>query len=318
MNEFASDPELERLIEALNDLTTGERAAAALIARGRKAVPALRRFLLEGRLSTVYHPRRWAVSALGGIGAVDVLLEYLGNSRRIDDPQLRFAEEPVQNAAIRELAARADANVVRFLLDLSARTMLPSLAETFGQLQCAEALPFLDRALEDDVCRPAAEDAFRAFGPKARSHLAMSAVTPRPSSGDETPSSLLRRRSALSILGDIGIEPSDWALLRSLIGDEDPVITVALGAVALNSGILEDRRDLVRRLIQKLPVTPWYLLEDVERCLTVWFEDAWPLIEREIDRPAQAASHETARFLARVLRKARRNHSETAPLRETA
>jgi hypothetical protein len=140
------DPEAVRLVECLNDLMSGEAVVTALVQLGRRAITPLRTFLLEGRPSTVYHPRRWAVAALGGLGAVDVLLEYLNNPRKIDDPQLRFAEDPVQNAAIRALAAQADQGIVQFFLEFSKRKMLPSLAEVFGQLQCTAALPFLDRA----------------------------------------------------------------------------------------------------------------------------------------------------------------------------
>lgn len=137
----APDPEAVRLVKGLNDLMHGESAVAVLVLLGSKAIPPLRQFLLEGRPSTVYHPRRWAVSALGELGAADVLVEYLKSRRPISDPQVRFGEDAVRDAAIRELAAQANENVVRFLLDFSKSEMLPSLAEAFGKLQCVEAPP---------------------------------------------------------------------------------------------------------------------------------------------------------------------------------
>lgn len=316
------DPEAVRLVESLNDLMSGEAVVTALVQLGSRAITPLRTFLLEGRPSTVYHPRRWAVAALGGLGAVDVLFEYLNNPRKIDDPQLRFAEEPVQNAAIRALAAQADQGIVQFFLEFSKRKMLPSLAEVFGQLQCTAALPFLDRALEDDVCRPEAENAFRKVGAPARSHLVMSAITPRPSADAETPSSLRRRRSALSLLVDIGIGPENWEELKQLVMDEDPELFIHLCVLAADAGI-QEREDLARRLIGAFPVAPWDLHESVEQCLTTWFEVAEPLIEEEVRRrtavhQARPGFDETLRFLSRVLRSARQGRAEANPFRETA
>jgi hypothetical protein len=280
----AFDPEAVRLVEGLNDLMHGDSAVAILIPLGPKAIPPLRRFLLEDRPSTVYHPRRWAVSALGELGAADVLVEYLKNRRPISDPQVRFAEDAVRDAAIRELAAHADGTVVGFLLDLSRSEMLPSLAEAFGELRCMDALPFLDRALEDDLCRSAAEDAFRKLGPAARQHLVMSAATALPPIDGETPSSRRRRLSALTVLGEIGIEPGDWNRLRPLANDADPEVFVALCVVAVSAGVRPSRPDLVRRLMEIVPAAPWYLHEDIERCLAAWFDVAEPLIMVEVKR----------------------------------
>lgn len=322
------DPEAVRLVECLNDLMSGEAVVTALVQLGPRAITPLRTFLLrtfllENRPSTVYHPRRWAVAALGGLGAVDVLLEYLNNPRKIDDRQLRFAEEPVQNAAIRALAAQADQGIVQFFLEFFKRKMLPSLAEVFGQLQCTAALPFLDRALEDDVCRPEAEEAFRKIGIPARSHLVISATTPQPSIDAETPSSLRRRRSALSLLVDIGIGPEDWEELKQLVMDEDPESFIHLCVLAADAGIQDSRQDLVRRLIGAFPAAPWYLHESVEHCLTAWFEIAEPMIKEEVTRrtgmqQTRLTFDETLRFLSRVLRNGRQRGTDTNGFRETA
>jgi hypothetical protein len=102
------EAEIERLVQDLNALEEGERTAGTLMAYGRSAIPALRRFLLEGRPSVVYQPRRWAVEALAGIGARDVLIEYLKHKRLLADPAVRFGEEPVENAAARALARWKD------------------------------------------------------------------------------------------------------------------------------------------------------------------------------------------------------------------
>jgi hypothetical protein len=227
---------------------------------------------------------------------------------------VRFAEEAVQNAAVRALAPHANQRIVEFLLDLAQRQMLPSLAEVFGQWRSTAALPFLDRALEDSVCRPAAEEAFRSIGKPARAQLIGSALTPYPRTGPETPSSLRRRRSALSLLAEIGIEPKDWAELKPLAADPDPELFVHLCAVAAQAGVPDARHGLVRRLIREFPVAPWYLHESVEQSLTAWFDVAEGIIEEEVKQrthrqQANPGFDETLRFLLRVLRAARQRRA---------
>lgn len=68
-----------------------ERLVAALIALGEKAIGPLRRFLLEGRPSTVYQPRRWAVQALGGLG--DSNVELPKRRSKLRQPLFRDAPE---------------------------------------------------------------------------------------------------------------------------------------------------------------------------------------------------------------------------------
>jgi hypothetical protein len=103
----------------------------------------------------VYQPRRWAVEALGALGAREVLMEYL-SLPPVPDPQVEFAEQAVRNAAVREFLRWPDDATVSFLLALAGRMMLPGLAEVFGQLRLAEAIPYLDRAWKTTSagCRP--------------------------------------------------------------------------------------------------------------------------------------------------------------------
>jgi hypothetical protein len=300
----------ERLVQGLEDLREGEGVVTALIHLGTPAIAPLRRFLLHGRASTVYHPRRWAVRALGGLGAVEVLIEYLSRSGGIADAEIKLAEEAVENAAVTELASRPGETVVRFLLDLSRSRMLPALASAFGELRLVEALPFLDRALEDDICRPAAEEAVRKIGAAARPHLLLSATTPLPAAACETPSSLRRRRSALWILTGIGVGPDEWRLLRVLLTDEDPEVLTALGIAGLDVSSAEDRAALIRRLVPMSAEAPWYLIEHIRRCLLAWFDLAEKILEAEVQRGlttarARRGFDEATRFFLQVLQRGR-------------
>ncbi len=298
----------ERLVAELNSLMEGEGVVAALVALGPAAIPPLRRFLLEGRPSTVYQPRRWAVQALGGLGAREVLVEYL-TSRPAADPQLRFAEEAVQNAAVREFQRWPGPTTAAFLLDLAKKKMLSGLVEVFGKLRLVEAVPYLDRALEDDMCRLQAEEALIEIGEQARQAIILSSTTHLPDKDTETPSSLRRRQSTLHVLSSIGIRQGDWPSLRGLLQEEDPEIVVRCCELAVNGGILDDREAVIARLIAISCKAPWFLQEEIVECLLAWIDAARPAIDAEVGRRLMAPEidrvrDQCLRLLLRVLRRA--------------
>jgi hypothetical protein len=302
----AKAEQAERLVAALNSLLEGEGVVTALVALGPVAIAPLRRFLLDGRPSTVYQPRRWAVQALGGLGAREVLVEYL-TSRLPADPQLRFAEEAVQNAAVREFLRWPDAATADFLLDLSRKRMLSGLVEVLGKLRLVEAIPYLDRALEDDVCRLPAEEALIEIGEPARQAVILSATTPLPDKDNETTSSLRRRQSALHVLSSIGTRPEDWPSLRSLLQEEDPEIVVRCCVLAVTARIQDDREAVVARLIAMTGKAPWFLQEDLVECLVEWFDVARSAIDDELSRRMMAPEidrvrDQSLRLLLRVSR----------------
>jgi hypothetical protein len=298
----------ERLVAALNSLLEGEGVVTALVALGREAIAPLRRFLLDGRPSTVYQPRRWAVQALGGLGAREVLIEYL-YARLPADPQIRFAEEAVQNAAVREFLRWPDAVTADFLVELSKRRMLSGLVEVFGKLRMVEAIPYLDRALEDDVCRLPAVEALVEIGEPARQAVILSAMIPLPGKDAETASSLRRRQSALHALSSIGIRQEDWPGLRGLLQEEDPEIVIRCCVLAVAARILDDREAVVARLIAMAGKAPWFLQEDLVECLVTWFDAARIAIAEEVSRRMMAPEidrvrDESLRLLLRVSRRA--------------
>lgn len=303
------DEEAERLVAALNHLMDGETVVPALVAIGERAIPPLRRFLLAGRPSTVYHPRRWAVQALGELGAREVLMEYLANLEPAADPQIRFAEEVVENAAYREFVRWPSKATVEFLLELSRSRMRTGLVEVLGKLRVLEAIPYFDRALEDDLCRSAAEQALVAIGSPARNALILSAGIRLPAGKVESPSSLRRRRSVLRVLVAMGIEPEDWTHLRSLLDETDPEIVTLVASLAAQVGSIGDQTALIEKLIGVSGHAPWFLLDEIAGCLLAWWDAARLPVEKEIRRRMGAPERERVtdqclRLLLRVSRRA--------------
>jgi HEAT repeat protein len=276
--------EIYRLIRQLDSLYQGEEAAASLVGLGSIAIKPLRRFLLEGKPRKVFQPRLWAVQALASLGAREVLIEYLLQEKEIADPEDRFGEEAVASAAARCLAAWPAEDTYRLLLQLSERRMLIGLIDALAEFKTSEAMPYFERALEDDFYRSAAENAFMRLGTMAADALARSAVTPSPSLSTETPGSLARRRSAVQLLASIGITAALWQTLRGLLHESDAVLVVEAAKLGIRFGSKEDRTLMARRLIELLSSTSWHLRADIEEALVKLKDQAAGEIEKEIVR----------------------------------
>jgi hypothetical protein len=264
---MTDDGQIRKLIEGLNTLHDGEQAMLELISYGAEAIPHLQKFLLEGKSGIVYQPRQWAVQALGALGAKEALIEYLLWPRDISDPAIAYAEEAVEITAARELKKWHTDDVFYALLNIVAYRLQPGAIETLGEFGRAETLPYFIRALEDDICRPAAEQALEKFGEASRTALITTALRPTPSRDEESPSSLRRRESALKILKRIPISPQEWRLLRPLLSESNPGIVCAIARVALAAGSTEDYRLCERRLGAVLPLGDWFLQSEIEDCL---------------------------------------------------
>jgi hypothetical protein len=271
--------DIQALIARLTSLQHGDAVVGQLIAAGDAAIEPLRRFLLDGRPGSLYEPRRWAVEALGGLGARDVLLEYLHSETAIPDPVIRMSEDVVRDAAIRELMSWPSEGLYLELLELARRRLTPGLVEALGEFGREDALPMLDRALEDDVCRPAAEGAFRRIGAAAVPMLELSAATPVPDRAEETASSLMRRRCALKLLRELDAGACAWPGIEPLLDEPDAEIAIRTAHLGLRVAPESARRRIGLRALELLPALPWDLREAAAECIAT----ALPEIGREID-----------------------------------
>jgi HEAT repeat protein len=282
-----SDAKIRSYIEELNSLKKGAGAVTKLIACGRSAIEPLRQYLLEGKPSVVYDNRRWAVEALAGLGAKDVLMEYLKEKKDIADPAVRLGEEAVENAAARELIRWPSEEVFQLLLGLAQERCLPGALEALGEFKRPEAVSCLVKALEDDVCRRTAEDALRKIGLPAEPDLIRAAITPWPSRRAEKPSILLRRRSAVRLLAEIGVSAHQWRLLSPLLKEADAEILVATFRIAARAAGAKERALAGRRLLEVLPNADWYVKGEIENAFVDLFGAIKPFVEKEIARRRQ-------------------------------
>lgn len=245
----------------------GEDAVAALVELGPVAIGPLGRFLLDGKPCKVFQPRLWAVKALARLGARDLLMVYLLQQKEIADPEERFGEEAVQSAAARFLANWPDEETRRFLLRFSENHVLNGLIDALAELKTVEAIPFFERALEDDFYRPAAENAFLMLGPVAVEALVQSALTPHPDALTETPGSLKRRRCAVRLLNIMGISSEPWKSLRRLLHESDPELVVESAKLAIRWGLAADNAFIVQRLIECSAGASWQVRGEVKEIL---------------------------------------------------
>lgn len=164
------------------------------------------------------------------------------------------------STALRALRGSYPEPVFAVLLLRADERRLAGAIDALGRYRRAEALPAIVVALGDDLARPAAEAAIRAFGASAWPHL-VEAANQRALEGDaETESSRRRRRSALTLLletGGSGMVPPTTR--RQLVHDDDPAIAVLGCRLALECGDDEEKRSAVQRLIELLPSVRWSL-----------------------------------------------------------
>lgn len=295
-----TDEEIESLVRGLESLQGGPMTAAALVGCGEKAIPPLRRFLLEGRPRGIFQPRQLAVETLAQLGAKDVLIEYLEKSPEIKDPVIRFGENTVISTTARELGRWPTDDVFHCLMRVALDRVLPGIVETLGEFKHTEAVPYFLLALGDDVCRSNAEAAIRKLHDMARPFLIDAVNQPNPSGEDENPSSLRRRRCALRILLDLRVAPSDWKSLRQCLDENDPEIVITSARIALEIESAPERLYAVHRLIEMLPRVNWFLRDDARVALLTHFDISRDAVEAEIGR-RKVASERDGRFDA-VLR----------------
>jgi hypothetical protein len=285
-----TNADISRHIETLNSLKEGERAVSELIAYGHRAIEPLRQFLLEGKPSAIYQPRQRAVEVLAALGAKEVLVEYLKRQKGIVDPDVRLGEEAVESTAARHLVRWPSEEVYQVLLEIIQKRCLPGALEAISEFRRPASIPYIVMALEDDVCRPAAEEALRKIGPLARLELIHAVLTPRPGKDVETPSSLRRRGSVAGLLAKIGISAEEWQQLHQLLNETDPAILVAVSGMAAKIAGTKEKALAVRRLIEALETADWYFREEIGTLLTQFSDVGKRFVEEEIVRRRQLAN----------------------------
>jgi len=307
-----TDEEIRSLVRDLESLKSGQTAAAALIGCGPRAVPYLRAFVLRGRARGVYQPRQLAVETLAELGAKDVLLEYLEQPVQIEDAVVRFGEEAVRSTAARELGRFGTHDVFERLRKLAEDRLLPGLVETLGMFRKTEAVPYLLRALEDDICRSPAQEAIRKLGAQAVPFLVDAAAKRSPSADEESPSSKQRRRWSLRLASEQELSPLEWPQVRALLDDSDPEIVMTAARVALDIAPTGDKEYAVRRLIEMLPRANWFLKGEVQAALAAHFDLARKTIESEIARRSASDQKEKAKdMVLRLLINLKRQTAES-------
>ena len=163
----------------------------------------------------------------------------------------------------------------------------------------------MDRALEDGMCRIAAEDGLRRLGSLARGALVFSAVTPLPNAEEETPSSLCRRRSVLGLLTETGVERQGWMELRPLLAERDPELLARLAQIASSVADPRDRASAAEKLVGALTRLPWFVWKEAEEALAALTPDSQPAMDAELSRrmsnpPLTQAGDEVLRTLLRL------------------
>ena len=248
-----TDGVLRAAIARLLSLHEGEEGVLDVVGCGRRALPVLRDLLFRREPSGLYQPRCHVVDALASLGAHDILIAFLENRREISDPVEAAGEEAVINAAARALLGHCDDHAFAMLLTLVEAYHLSGPIEVLGASRRMEALPAILASLDDDVARPAAEEAIRRFGRLAVPSLLR--VIPRPTSRpqDEPESSRRKRRSSLALLVDLDASAEISPEARSGLMEEDDDALSLLGCrLALDRGSVHERQVAVHRLIDRL------------------------------------------------------------------
>lgn len=266
-------------IAELKSFCEGESGVGSAVACGMRIVPALRAMLFEREPSGLYQSRCRAVEALAGLGAVEVLIEFLEAKRVIDDPIERIGEDAIINAAALALANFKEQRVFLLLLRLAQRPALTGVIGALGAFRRVEAIPALVDALEEDASRVTAENGLRKMGPSASAALIEAAARQEPEVR-ESESSLRRRRSALRLLDNIGFPRDSWSALCPLMRDADAKIAILACKICIEKASPAGKRDAASCLIALLKEEDWLLREEIEGILVRHFGEVGDVVQR--------------------------------------
>ncbi len=262
-----SSQNLAHAIARLTSLHDGGSGVSEVVACGKSAVPTLRALLFQREPSGLFQIRCRAVEALAALRAYDVLVEFLHDHHAAADPIEALGDDAVINAAAQGLKRLHDERIFRLLLRLAQRPALTGVIDALGAYRRVEAIPALIGALEDDASRAVAEAALVKMRRAARTALIMSTQQRRPSSGCESESSLRRRRSALKLLGLIGISRRTWLEIRGLVLDRDPKLSFLACRLGLPNAPPVQLQDIVARMLRLWSRADWMLRDEIEQSL---------------------------------------------------
>ncbi len=261
-----TNEEIRSFVADLESLPSGDLTVALLVGCGERAIAPLREYLLEGVPRGIFQPRQRAVEALGRLGAKSVLFEYLSQKRSISDAEVRFGEEAVENTAARCLGEWRTEEVYEFLKELTGRRMLPGAIEALGRFERTDAADTFVRALGDDVCRPAADEALSRIAANVKPVLVRAAL-PKTEEAEEKPSERRRRRGVVKVLSELTFTAAEWNELRPLLGDRDKEIALAAAEIAADCAPPEERKEAARFLTRSLERAHWFTQIRIQDCL---------------------------------------------------
>ncbi len=303
-----TDEEIRSFVGDLESLQGGDLTVSLLVGCGQRAIAPLREFLLQGRPRGIFQPRQRAVEALAQLGAKDVLMEYLSQRRQIEDAVVRFGEEAVENTAARELARWLTDDVYEFVRHQAEQRMLVGLIDTLGEFGRPETAPVLVRALEDDVCRPAAETVLSHIASQVKPVL-LAAARRDSAAEHEWPAQLSRRRKVLSILSDLQITLDDWEQMRPLLKDDDLEVAVTAARIALAAAPGAEKVEAATFLIRSFTRAPSFQQIQIHECLDRHYDMVRDLVAAEIEkRQKKPARERAADHALRVLLAVKKAH----------
>lgn len=276
-------------LDLLNDLRHGDEAIGILVSCGNSAIYPLRLFLKEGKPSHIYRPRQRAVEVLAKLGAKDDLLEYLCMEKEIKDPVIRFGEEAVENSAARALSEWLTEDVYSTLMAISQSRLLPGAIETLGRFRRSETVPLFIAALGDDMCNGPAQTALQLLGEIAKPGL-LDILSANGCELDESPSTLIRKRSAVRILSGLNLSSDDWQRVSHLMDSDDLEISITISRMAMKHSDDRGKKHAVKKLIESIGIADWHIQDEIQGCLLENYGTTHGFIGSEISKRSKNES----------------------------
>jgi HEAT repeat protein len=246
---------LAAALSKITALHNGAEGVAEIVAVGVPAVPALRDMLFRREPSGLHQVRCRVAEALGLLGAVDVLEEFLRRPRRGDAVE-RLGDDVVVSAAARAIARRKDNKTFKLLCELARTHPLNGLISALASFRQPSTIPILIRALDEDEVRQTAQAALASFGPDARPFL-LDAIDRFKFTNAPSESQLRKCRSLLLLVGEARLNSDDIERVRSFTANPDPQVSLLACRIALCSESERARSEAREQLGYLRERVPW-------------------------------------------------------------